>query len=341
MPASVGLWEGASQLRLRVAMLLDDRLTVLRSCSLRWRWASSFICGVSALALSAVTLQPSHSGPTSATEVFSPLVIGDRFVLCPVTTELQRSLLGSSKQPATDASACVFANFGALEGVELVESSPAFAELSRELARYAMYDDRHLFFRVVVSESRPISDIQKSVEELSRFGELLGKRAGYRKVKRTQSFQGSLDFDWNEYVDRARRLADDSVEILEQAVGDDRVQVYAVSTFLSRLLVQADCVVNILPTVKKDDGRRFPEDFRASMEKLILQLKYERTDEMLCRVRIVDSAEERLRAWIEDVDGRRVFASQFGFKFCNVETSVIGESDEAETEGEKASSAQE
>lgn len=54
--AAVGLWEGPSQLRHRIALLLDERFTVLRSCSRGWRVACSVLLVGAAVALSLVTL---------------------------------------------------------------------------------------------------------------------------------------------------------------------------------------------------------------------------------------------------------------------------------------------
>jgi beta-lactamase regulating signal transducer with metallopeptidase domain len=61
LSSAVGLWEGPSQLRQRIAILLDERLTVLRNCSRRWRIASVALCGMAAAVLSLVTLRPGQS----------------------------------------------------------------------------------------------------------------------------------------------------------------------------------------------------------------------------------------------------------------------------------------
>ncbi len=58
LASSVGLWENASQLKRRVAVLLDERLTVLRNCTRRWRFFSVLTLAVVTLGLSLVTLQP-------------------------------------------------------------------------------------------------------------------------------------------------------------------------------------------------------------------------------------------------------------------------------------------
>ena len=61
LASSVGLWENPSQLRRRVAMLLDERLTVLRSCSRRWRIGSITCLLLSSICLSLVTLVPGQT----------------------------------------------------------------------------------------------------------------------------------------------------------------------------------------------------------------------------------------------------------------------------------------
>ncbi|NOY29640.1 MAG: M56 family metallopeptidase [Planctomycetes bacterium] len=58
LASSVGLWESPSQLKQRVAVLLDEKLTVLRSCTRRWRVACLIGTGSFAVAASLVTLSP-------------------------------------------------------------------------------------------------------------------------------------------------------------------------------------------------------------------------------------------------------------------------------------------
>ena len=60
LASSVGLWESPSQLKRRIAILLDEKLTVLRACSRRWRVGSAL--GMLAIAggLSLITLSPAE-----------------------------------------------------------------------------------------------------------------------------------------------------------------------------------------------------------------------------------------------------------------------------------------
>ena len=63
LSAAVGLWEGPSQLRQRIGVLLDDTFTVFRQCSRRWRMATLAMSGLTAMLLSIVTLEKAQSKP--------------------------------------------------------------------------------------------------------------------------------------------------------------------------------------------------------------------------------------------------------------------------------------
>ena len=87
LASAVGLWEGASQLRQRVALLLDDRITILRDFSRKWQLTTLGICTFIAAALSLVTLQPAQSQDKSLGD--SPKSIAKAVVL----TETEKARL--------------------------------------------------------------------------------------------------------------------------------------------------------------------------------------------------------------------------------------------------------
>ncbi|TWU21967.1 carboxypeptidase regulatory-like domain-containing protein [Bythopirellula polymerisocia] len=74
LASSIGLWETRSQLKRRLALLLDEKLTILRSCSRRWRVGSlvtllGLAGGLSLVTLTPAELQKSHSEyPTVTTD---------------------------------------------------------------------------------------------------------------------------------------------------------------------------------------------------------------------------------------------------------------------------------
>lgn len=58
LAGAVGLWETKSQLRRRITVLLDEKLTILRNCSRRWKLSVVAICATAAVGLSLLTVQP-------------------------------------------------------------------------------------------------------------------------------------------------------------------------------------------------------------------------------------------------------------------------------------------
>lgn len=66
LASSVGLWESPSQLKRRIAILLDERLTVWRECSRTWRSCSVVALVMLAVGLSLVTLQPAAVAEATA-----------------------------------------------------------------------------------------------------------------------------------------------------------------------------------------------------------------------------------------------------------------------------------
>ena len=60
LAGAAGLWENPSQLRRRIAVLLDERFTLLLQCSRRWRAACLLGAGSLAVAASLVTLSPAE-----------------------------------------------------------------------------------------------------------------------------------------------------------------------------------------------------------------------------------------------------------------------------------------
>ncbi len=67
LSSAVGLWEGPSQLRQRIAILLNERFIVLRNCSRRWRFAATMTLIAGATGLSLITIQPGKTRAAAKT----------------------------------------------------------------------------------------------------------------------------------------------------------------------------------------------------------------------------------------------------------------------------------
>jgi beta-lactamase regulating signal transducer with metallopeptidase domain len=68
LAGAVGLWEGPSQLKRRIAVLLNEQFNVMRSCSKTWKVLSIGCIIFLATMLSLVTLQPALSAPETETQ---------------------------------------------------------------------------------------------------------------------------------------------------------------------------------------------------------------------------------------------------------------------------------
>jgi protocatechuate 3,4-dioxygenase beta subunit len=299
------------------------------------------------LGLSFVTLQPAQTNaqdaeskqadtlPTSAAAAVKtdPAVIDDRFILCRVRTDLQRSLLGDVAESAADASLCVFINYAAFADEPLNSQSPSFSTLSDQLKRLAEADNRYALMRIMVADDSIGSEfeqVKERAQALAKLCEDLGRAAGFKRAKWTTSYGGEA---WKTFIERAGPTLTVSESKDESSIGDEQVQVFPVRTFLSRLLANADCVVNFNPVVRHKEGTRFPDDFVPAMTKFIPQLEFDRKQKLLIRVRYAESAKDRLNEWVNDRFGREALANQFGFEKCNLQQSFTNEPEKADDAG--------
>ncbi len=60
---AVGLWEGTTQLRRRITMLVDNELRILGRCSRTWRATSLVVCAAITFGLSLITIYPARTEP--------------------------------------------------------------------------------------------------------------------------------------------------------------------------------------------------------------------------------------------------------------------------------------
>jgi beta-lactamase regulating signal transducer with metallopeptidase domain/tetratricopeptide (TPR) repeat protein/5-hydroxyisourate hydrolase-like protein (transthyretin family) len=257
-------------------------------------------------------------------------VVGDRYVLCKVTTDLQRSLLGDAAEPLADASACLIVNSAAFADEEIEPESPAMKDLSTLLAKWAKVDDHRLIAKVLLRPSPDSEDASKSRElaySLAKQLQTLATAAGYQRATWSVTHLGDLSFDWDKFVANAQLLAKDAPADAEQGIGDARVRVFAVRTFLSHLLVNEDCVVNIVPIIRSSDAVDFPAEFEREVIQFVPQLNYAQKEKILLRGRCTLSTGKRLDHWVSAALARELLAAQVGFKTCNLGMSYVAESD--------------
>ena len=76
LAGAVGLWEAPSQLKRRIALLLNEKFAVMRTCSRRWRGACFAVIAMATVGLSLMTLQPAtRAADETAKESEAPTAI--------------------------------------------------------------------------------------------------------------------------------------------------------------------------------------------------------------------------------------------------------------------------
>jgi hypothetical protein len=245
-----------------------------------------------------------------------------------VTTDAQRRLLGYVREPAADASLSVLVNYAAFANEELDSSSPVFRTLAGELAKFAKQDDRFAKFRVLVGDrgNVPFDQVRDKAHSLAQLCATIGRAAGYQSARWSTSFGG---WRWDSHVNVAEAAARAAKSKVEDSVGDHRVRVYPVRTFLSRLETDADCVVDVIPELRAAPAMKFPDDFVAAMAEFIPQIKYENNQKLLIRVRVTESAQKPLDEWVSDREARSALARRFGFQECSVSQSYTDDTPDA------------
>lgn len=340
---AVGLWEGASQLRQRLAMLLDERFTIVHSLSPHFQFSAFALSLMAGVALSSLTLEPARSqtNANSAAESIEQEkerqtarkpdyeVMGDRFILCRVTTELQRSLLGDVNEPRTSAALCVFVNQAAYKDKEVDSKSPFFVGLPERLTALAREDSRDASFIVLaVPHDARTKRAAEQEYALAKLCEQIGRSSGVEQAKWSVTYDS--DFDWSKAIADASSGIKNTESVQENSIGDQRVRVFPVRTFLSRMLANADCVVNVLPILRDTAGTRFPIDFASSIKKYVPELKYDRFKAIVIRTRCSESAKAQTDTWVDDRPTSQAFGKELGFELTKLSRSYTNDADDSE-----------
>ena len=257
-----------------------------------------------------------------------PEVIADRSIVVPVTTELQRSLLGLVGEPNKEVTLCVLINANAYDSPDEVSAqSTDSQELLKVLKNYPPEDQRMVRIRMLddMQDGKTFDEREERMEALNKLANDLGKAAGFSKILSSNTYGA----DWKRAMHRARDSSttrDDADELA--LVETAKLRVYQVTSFLSRFLVNADCVVEVLPIVRDADGARFREDILPAVANTVGQLDLPAGKNLLIRIRMSKTMRREISDWISDIPGRRAYAERLGFELCNISKSAIAESEE-------------
>ncbi|HBE68374.1 MAG TPA: hypothetical protein DDW52_09525 [Planctomycetaceae bacterium] len=300
---SIGVLSSRGELEARVARLLDTRRNKMIRPGRLVRIASLLLFSVGTLCLSGVSIGTANSAegnsvedtpePTASLADFqgggdkapriSP-VIGPDYFVAPVTTDLQKRLLGTLSfekglVPADDVHTYVRVNAYALfEHPSFRLSDPtgqAFVPIRRHLKQFGS-SSNHGQIRMMIDYGH--LNVTKETRALAMDvfrGMAIG--AGFSAVKIHGSFRNPIDnerdFEWtNLQADLNDRPED------EKAVKIANVTIYPVATKLGRYLTNdADCVVDVHGPVSLSATHIFGDaeasEIKQSLEKLPLKTK--------------------------------------------------------------------
>jgi protocatechuate 3,4-dioxygenase beta subunit len=276
---------------------------------------------------------PPNAAATDAADAF-----GERFLVMQATTDLERRLLGNHDGPSREASACVFVDSREFAGeAPLSAKSRPFLLLAAWLEEQAKVDNRLVIFKVVdVVENEPFDAVKARAEGLAQICDELGRNAGYRQVKSTQTYGVDLKERIDQAQDAARKQAangaptpptDNATD--KSFAGNERLGVYAVRTMLERLLVHADCVVDVRPVLRQTAGNKFPDDFIVELQALVPQVQCDERRILLLDIHYLEAVQPTIDKWINNRVGRLAFAKRFGFEDCHLQMSLTDAVDEA------------
>ncbi len=129
LSTAVGLWEGPSQLRQRIALLIDERFMVLQTCSRIWRSSVTVASIAAALLLSLITLSPPTSAeinenkPTVKTDAQGKTAAEPQNTFVTFSGTLvanSRSQANPNRKPNSIAGHCLDENGNPLRDVEVI-----------------------------------------------------------------------------------------------------------------------------------------------------------------------------------------------------------------------------
>jgi beta-lactamase regulating signal transducer with metallopeptidase domain/protocatechuate 3,4-dioxygenase beta subunit len=190
--SAVGLWEGPSQLRRRVSMLLDERFTVLRSCTRQWRIAAVLVAFVSALALSTLTFQPAGRAEAQSQATANEQLTPTADAVAPAADDVK-----SRPRPNTIAGRVVDENGQSLARIEVFLFRLRYADSTRKLISQQATDadGRFKFDNVIdISKEFPDGKFRSGNPNREEFMQIILRSEG--KVTEQRLYERSIVAQW-------------------------------------------------------------------------------------------------------------------------------------------------
>jgi thiol-disulfide isomerase/thioredoxin len=245
----------------------------------------------------------------------------ENYLLLPVTTELQRSLL------APNVSAYGIVNANAL--IQDGRIDPAALDLpgfQKELQALAKSNPGTIIIYCRFQNWQP----QPAAEELLEAAlTQLCRKAGFERVATGKTYVSS---EWKQDIGLASYARIGRVEGEEGLVQDERVRAFAVRTRLSRYLTGSDCVVQIRQPL---DGRvsEIPAETLDSISSCVGQLHLETKGVISFRLTSTKAGEGVVKRFLDrsgaEPSAANRFAQSLGFESSTVSHTPCGRAPES------------
>ena len=245
----------------------------------------------------------------------------DRFIFCPVKTELQRNLLGISRGKSEEASLCVLVHSEALKTKSgmIDRKALGYPNITKRLKEYSKKNNHLVVFSILgsVNTGEPYDDIHDRMNVLSWAFKGLGQHAGFRQCQAPTTY----GVDWEKMVARAEQASADTWEQDEPSAGNDLIRVYPVRTFLSRCLTTSDCVVDVLPVIRHAKGNVLKPEILESLAKLVPKVENPNRFILLLKLQYSNEAQKIVGQLMEDISKKKKMARSLGFRNLYLQTS--------------------
>lgn len=259
-------------------------------------------------------------------------IIGDKFVVCPVTTPLERSLVGNIGRPE-DVTTCLLVNNATFSADAPIDpQGDEWQQLAERLKATQPKPNAGLYVRLIdlMGGDLPFERRRERHERLEKVIEKLARQIGFAGVHTSHYYGNGRRNNWRNTIEEAQRKVKEDASGGLPLVDTDKVRVSRVSTFLSHMLVDADCVVDWLPVVRDADGARLMADVLPAVAEAVNEARTEGGDTLLIRLRFSETEKSSLEKWVNDIPARKFYAGGLGFELCNVSQTQIAKEEEQE-----------
>ena len=238
----------------------------------------------------------------------------------PITTDLQRLLLRSSGGLDKNGKVVVL-----IDGPSFIERDGTIFSTALDLT--ALRNDlkphrdpqngtaHFLLYQAMGSKGQ-------QAENLMHYAlEGFATRVGFHKGRVSTTYFGER-YAWQQRIDEVNRKTGSKADADELLVSNDLVRGAGVRTILSRYLSSnADCVVQVIPTIEESTGEFPPLKIRQAIHDLVIKSVFHDSETILLQFAYRGDGKAAIERFIENRSEKQQYAESLGFIDCRVSMS--------------------